>query len=159
MNIFTVWFLTGFWHGAEWNFILWGLYYAALLVLEKFVLGKILDRLPVVIRWLYAFLVVNLGWGLFNLVDFSQLSHALHTMFLWQPTSLAQVLATDSAVLYGLLYLPICILLSFPVFPKLPRKDGPGWALVYDVLYGILFLTCIVCIVSSVYNPFIYFRF
>ena len=158
-NILVVWGLTGFWHGAEWNFILWGLYYAALLVLEKFVLGKILDRLPVVIRWLYAFLVVNLGWVLFNLVDFSQLSHALHTMFLWQPTSLAQVLATDSAVLYGLLYLPICFLLSFPVFPKLPRKEGPVWALVYDALYGILFLTCIVCIVSSVYNPFIYFRF
>ena len=158
-NILVVWGLTGFWHGAEWNFILWGLYYAALLVLEKFVLGKILDRLPVVIRWLYAFLVVNLGWVLFNLVDFSQLSHALHTMFLWQPTSLAQVLATDSAVLYGLLYLPICFLLSFPVFSKLPRKEGPVWALVYDALYGILFLTCIVCIVSSVYNPFIYFRF
>ena len=158
-NILVVWGLTGFWHGAEWNFILWGLYYAALLVLEKFVLGKILDRLPVVIRWLYAFLVVNLGWVLFNLVDFSQLSHALHTMFLWQPTSLAQILATDSAVLYGLLYLPICFLLSFPVFPKLLRKEGPVWALVYDALYGILFLTCIVCIVSSVYNPFIYFRF
>ena len=158
-NILVVWGLTGFWHGAEWNFILWGLYYAALLVLEKFVLGKVLDRLPVVIRWLYAFLVVNLGWVLFNLVDFSQLSHALHTMFLWQPTSLAQVLATDSAVLYGLLYLPVCFLLSFPVFPKLPRKEGPVWALVYDALYGILFLTCIVCIVSSVYNPFIYFRF
>ena len=158
-NILVVWGLTGFWHGAEWNFILWGLYYAALLVLEKFVLGKLLDRLPAVIRWAYAFLVVNLGWVLFNLVDFSQLSHALHTMFLWQPTSLAQVLATDSAVLYGLLYLPICFLLSFPVFPKLPRKEGPVWALVYDALYGILFLTCIVCIVSSVYNPFIYFRF
>ena len=158
-NILVVWGLTGFWHGAEWNFILWGLYYAALLVLEKFVLGKILDRLPVAIRWLYAFLVVNLGWVLFNLVDFSQLSHALHTMFLWQPTSLAQILATDSAVLYGLLYLPICFLLSFPVFPKLLRKEGPVWALVYDALYGILFLTCIVCIVSSVYNPFIYFRF
>ena len=158
-NILVVWGLTGFWHGAEWNFILWGLYYAALLVLEKFVLGKLLDKLPTPVRWLYAFLVVNLGWVLFNLVDFSQLSHALRTMFLWQPTSLAQVLATDSAVLYGLLYLPICFLLSFPVFPKLPRKEGPVWALVYDALYGILFLTCIVCIVSSVYNPFIYFRF
>ena len=53
----------------------------------------------------------------------------------------------DSAVLYALLYLPLCFLLSFPVFPKLPRKEGPVWALVYDALYGILFLTCIVCIV------------
>ncbi|MBR2490897.1 MAG: MBOAT family protein [Ruminiclostridium sp.] len=158
-NILVVWGLTGFWHGAEWNFILWGLYYAALLVLEKFVLGKLLDRLLSVLRWLYAFFVVNLGWVLFNLVDFSQLAHALHTMFVWQPTSLAAVLGADSAVLYALLYLPICFLLSFPVFPKLPRKEGPVWALVYDALYGILFLTCVMCIVSSVYNPFIYFRF
>ena len=158
-NILVVWGLTGFWHGAEWNFILWGLYYAALLVLEKFFLGKLLDRLPSVIRWLYAFFVVNLGWVLFNLVDFSQLSYALHTMFVWQPTSLSAVLGADSAVLYALLYLPICFLLSFPVFPKLPRKKGLAWAVMYDALYGILFLTCIVCIVSSVYNPFIYFRF
>ena len=158
-NILVVWGLTGFWHGAEWNFILWGLYYAALLVLEKFVLGKLLDRLLSVLRWLYAFFVVNLGWVLFNLVDFSQLAHALHTMFVWQPTSLAAVLGADSAVLYALLYLPICFLLSFPVFPKLPRKEGPVWALVYDALYGILFLTCVMCIVSSVYNPFIYYRF
>ena len=61
-NILIVWILTGFWHGAQWNFILWGLYYAAFLLLEKLFLAKLLARLPVVVRWLYAFFVVDLGW-------------------------------------------------------------------------------------------------
>ncbi len=158
-NILVVWGLTGFWHGAEWNFILWGFYYAALLVLEKFVLGRVLERLPSVVQWLYAFLVVNLGWVLFNLVDFSALSHALHTMFVWQPTDLLQVLNARSSVLMGLFYLPLCFLFSFPVFRKLPKREPVLWALAEDILYGLLLLVCIQFIVSSVYNPFIYFRF
>ena len=158
-NILVVWGLTGFWHGAEWNFIFWGLYYAALLVLEKFVLGRILEKLPSVVQWLYAFLVVNLGWVLFHLVDFAALSHALHTMFVWQPTDLARVLNADSGVLMGLLYLPLCFLFSFPVFQKLPKQETALWTLAEDVLSGLLLLVCILFIVSSVYNPFIYFRF
>lgn len=158
-NILIVWGLTGFWHGAEWNFILWGLYYAALLVLEKFILGRILEKLPSVLRWLYTFFVVNLGWVLFNLTDFTALSHALHTMFVWQSTSLAQVLGADSSVLYGLIFLPLAFLLSFPIFQKIPKAKSAGWALVEDGLYGVLFLVSILFIVSSVYNPFIYFRF
>ena len=158
-NILVVWGLTGFWHGAEWNFIFWGLYYAALLVLEKFFLGRLLEKLPVVVQWLYAFLVVNLGWVLFNLVDFATLTQALHTMFVWQSTDLTQVLAADSDILFGLLYLPLCFLFSFPIFQKIPKKETPLWVLAEDVLYGLLFLLCILFIVSSVYNPFIYFRF
>ena len=158
-NILVVWGLTGFWHGAEWNFILWGLYYAGLLLLEKFVLGRVLEKLPALVQWLYAFFVVNLGWVLFNLTDFSQLTHALHTMFVWQGTSLAQVLSADSEILFALLYLPLAFLFSFPVAKKLPKRQTPGWDLLEDGLYGLLFLLCIVYIVSSVYNPFIYFRF
>ena len=62
LNLLIVWSLTGFWHGAAWNFLLWGLYYGVLLVVEKFWLGKVLDKLPSLLRWLYTFFVVNLGW-------------------------------------------------------------------------------------------------
>jgi len=158
-NILVVWGLTGFWHGAEWNFILWGFYYAALLILEKFVLDRILKKLPVIFRWLYTFFVVNLGWVLFNLVDFSKLTHALQTMFLWQPTSLAQVLSADSGILFALLYLPLAFLCSFPILKKLPKKNTVPWVLAEAFCCGLLFLLCIVYVVSSVYNPFIYFRF
>ena len=158
-NILVVWGLTGFWHGAEWNFLLWGLYYAALLVAEKFFLGRWLEKLPSLLRWLYAFFVVNLGWVLFNLTDFAALSHALRTMFVWQETSLANVICADSEILLALLFLPLAFLFSFPVAKKLPRPKGVAGALAEDVGYGLLFLLSILFIVSSVYNPFIYFRF
>ena len=158
-NILVVWGLTGFWHGAEWNFILWGLYYAALLMIEKFFLGRLLEKLPSFFRWLYAFFVVNLGWVLFNRTDFTDLSHALHTMFVWQQTSLAQVISADSDILLALVFLPLAFLFSFPVAKKLPKPKGLAGAVVEDVVYGALFLLSILSIVSSVYNPFIYFRF
>lgn len=158
-NILIVWGLTGFWHGAEWNFILWGLYYAALLVAEKFFLGRLLEKLPGPIRWLYAFFVVNLGWVLFNLTDFAALSHALHTMFSWQSTNLAQVISTNSNILLALVYLPLALLFSFPVVQKLPRPKTPVGMLLEDGVYGILLILSILFIISSSYNPFIYFRF
>lgn len=158
-NILVVWGLTGFWHGAEWNFILWGLYYAALLVAEKFFLGRLLEKLPGPIRWLYAFFVVNLGWVLFNLTDFAALSHALHTMFSWQSTNLAQVISTNSNILLALVYLPLALLFSFPLAQKLPRPKTPVGMLLEDGVYGILLILSILFIISSSYNPFIYFRF
>ena len=158
-NILIVWILTGFWHGAQWNFILWGLYYAAFLLLEKFCLAKLLARLPVVVRWLYAFFVVDLGWVLFHLTDFDQLAHALHTMFVWQGTSLAQVLATDASILHGLVWLPLALVCSFPLLDRLPKRRGAAWTLAADAVYGVLFLVCLAFILSSSYDPFIYFRF
>ena len=158
-NILIVWILTGFWHGAQWNFILWGLYYAAFLLLEKLFLAKLLARLPVVVRWLYAFFVVDLGWVLFHLTDFDQLAHALHTMFVWQGTSFAQVLATDASILHGLVWLPLALVCSFPLLDRLPKRRGAAWALAADAVYGVLFLVCVAFILSSSYDPFIYFRF
>ena len=158
-NILVVWGLTGFWHGAAWNFILWGLYYAALLVLEKFVLGRLLEKLPSVLRWLYAFLVVDLGWVLFDLTDFAQLRHALHTLFVWQGTDLAAVVAANTGVLHGLVWLPLAFLFSFPVLKKLPRPRRPLTLIGENAVYCLLLVLCVMFIVSSVYNPFIYFRF
>ncbi len=158
-NILVVWGLTGFWHGAEWNFILWGLYYAILLVMEKFFLGRILEKLPSPLRWLYAFFVVNLGWVLFNRTDFGDLSHALHTMFVWQDTSLSLVISANSEILLALLFIPLAFFFSFPVLQTRPKPKGVVGVFVEDMVYGLLFLLCILFIVSSVYNPFIYFRF
>lgn len=161
LNILIVWSLTGFWHGAEWNFILWGLYYAVLLVLEKFVLGRILEKIPAFFRWLYAFFVVNIGWVLFRLTDFSQLFHVLRTMFVWTDTNLIQVMGTNSSLLFGLIFLPLAFLFSFPIFKKRkPRsQDSVLHTFLEDGLYGLLLLLSLTFIVSSVYNPFIYFRF
>ena len=158
-NIFIVWGLTGFWHGAAWNFLLWGLYYGVLLVVEKFWLGKVLDKLPSVLRWLYTFFVVNLGWVFFHLSDPAFLSYALHVMFRWQATDWPRVLTANSDILLGILWFPLAFLFSFPVWKKLPRPKGWKGALSADLGYGILLMLCILYILSSSYNPFIYFRF
>ena len=72
-NILVVWGLTGLWHGADWNFLLWGLYYGVLLLLEKLWLGKYLERLPKALRWLLCMIIVCIGWVMFDLTDFAQM--------------------------------------------------------------------------------------
>ena len=159
VNILIVWALTGIWHGASWNFLLWGLYYALLLLLEKLVLHKLLDKLPRVIGWVYAMFFVVLGWVLFNLTDFSQLLSALRLMFVWQSTDWVRTVAANSAILEGLVWLPLGILCMFPILPKLKFKDNALGTLLSHGLHLILAAICIVFILSSSYNPFIYFRF
>ena len=68
-NLLIVWFCTGFWHGASWNFILWGLYFAAWLILERYVLRGVLEKTPAILKHLYTLIVVFVGWGLFAMVD------------------------------------------------------------------------------------------
>lgn len=161
LNLLIVWTLTGFWHGAQWNFILWGLYYAALLLLEKLLIGKYLAKLPAVLQWLYTFFFVNLGWVLFNLTDFSQLQLALQSMFAYRPTDWIGVISADSSILSSVVFMLPALILSFPLLKKpLARasETAVGTAIV-NVFYFILLLVCITCLISASYNPFIYFRF
>lgn len=160
LNILVVWALTGLWHGAEWNFVLWGLYYAVFLLLEKFFLGRILERLPSAVQWLYAMFLTVVGWVLFNLTDFSQLAAALHTMFVYTPTDWFQVLQADTTVFGAALFLPFAILFSLPVAARVraPDRTVPG-ALLVNLGYLALLAFCILYVVSSSFNPFIYFRF
>lgn len=160
-NIFVVWGLTGLWHGAQWNFVLWGLYYAVLLLLEKLFLSRYLERLPKAAQWLYTMLFVVVGWVLFNLTDFTQLRHALAVMFTPYTTDWLAVLACDTSIIIPVLILPFAILFSFPVLAKWKKHadDTPLTALLTDgVCLGLLALS-IAFIISSSYNPFIYFRF
>lgn len=158
-NIAVVWCLTGFWHGAQWNFVFWGIYYLVLLLAEKMFLHKWLEKLPKVIQWAYAMILVCIGWVIFNLVDFGQMLHALKMMFVFQATDFFGVVAADSAILYGLIYMPLGMIFSFPVF-KGNKTDSNGIKLILEnMMYLVLFGICIVYTISSSYNPFIYFRF
>lgn len=170
-NILVVWALTGLWHGAQWNFLLWGLYYAGLLLLEKLWLGKVLDRLPKLFRWLYTMFFVLIGWVLFDLTDFARMSAALRQMFSFRPTAWGEAVAADATILYGLVFLPLGLVCMLPWRDwlsawrkrrgKVPllREDGlPALALA-NLGCLVLALVCVVVIVSSKYDPFIYFRF
>ncbi len=155
LNILIVWALTGFWHGAQWNFLLWGLYYGLLLLIEKLFLGRLLERLPKFVRWLYTAFLVLIRWVLFDLVDFSSLRHALEMMFVPHSTDWTAAIAADAEILKALVYLPIGAVCCLPLLPKKIGKRTLLANAAALVLLGI----CLIYILSSSYNPFIYFRF
>ncbi len=159
VNLLVVWALTGFWHGASWNFLLWGLYYGVLLLVEKLVLGRVLERIPRVIRWLVTFFLVNLGWVLFNITDFTRLRQVLAMMFTPHATDWVAVFAANSDLINAMLYLPVALLLAFPVFKRVKLKENSFTALCRTGVCLVLFALCLTWIISSSYNPFIYFRF
>ena len=157
-NILTVWMLTGFWHGAEWNSVLWGLYYALLLMGEKLLWGKALARAPRPLRWLYSFLLVTVGWVLFYHSDFSALRTALEQMFCYRPTTwLGGNL--DARLLLGLPFLPAGLLLMLPWKRWAERKGIVPAQWLQTGFCLCLLLLSVLFILSSSFNPFIYFRF
>ena len=158
-NLCVVWVLTGFWHGAQWNFMLWGVYYAALLLLEKLFLGKFLDRLPKFVQWIYTFFFVIIGWVIFNSESLAQIGSTVKKMFCFAPSNMISILSSDSSILSSLIYIPLGLLCMLPWNEKLTFKNTPVRnALLNIACFGLL-LVCIMYILSSSYNPFIYFRF
>ena len=160
VNLLIVWFLTGLWHGASWNFVLWGLYYAALLVLEKTLLLKVLDRLPAAVGHIYTCLCFVLGWMLFAITDLSRLGQYFAAMF---TGTLADggtwyLLRSNAALLVlaaiGSTALPASLWARWSA--KLP--GGAATALRTVGVTAILLLS-MAFLVGDSYNPFLYFRF
>lgn len=154
INISIVWLLTGLWHGASWNFILWGAYYGILLILEKFVFKKIFDKFPNVLKHTYTLLLVVFGWLLFYFTDLSLLKEACKSLIgLNGFGSLALLLHLQVfKVRTILIFLFACI---FSVPTKIFEKKNT----INYILLLFLFLISIIFILGSSYNPFIYFRF
>ena len=160
LNILVVWALTGLWHGAQWNFVLWGLYYAVLLLGEKLIWGNVLKKLPSAVQWLYTMAIVTVGWVLFDRTDFSQLGHVMGVMFGLVPTNWTALLAGDVSKVFNLLFIIPGILFSFPIARRLSFSEkGVASAVAVNCMYAALLALCIAFIISSSYNPFIYFRF
>ena len=156
-NILIVWILTGFWHGASWNFIFWGLYYGILLLLEKFVLKKYIDKLPDFVKHIYTIVLVFIGWMIFAFDDSKYLFGFIKAL-----TSNKFI---DNAFLYYFknyfLILVIATLFSLPVYPKVKEKMNNSifTSLLSISIYVILFIITLSYLVSDTYNPFLYFRF
>lgn len=154
-NILIVWLLTGIWHGASWNFLLWGLYFGILLIVEKLWLHKLLDILPSILRHLYAMFCILIGWVLFAFEDFDNIVIFLHSMFG------GGRLIDDTFVFFisnNIILLLVCIIFSGNLSIKLHTLLLHfKWA--KPILYIMAFLLSIAYIVDSSYNPFLYFRF
>ncbi len=158
-NLMVVWAATGIWHGASWNFLLWGLYFGVLLILEKGFLLKLLQKLPGAVQHLYTLFLVLVSWAIFAVEDFTQLGGYLKAMF-----GMAGGGGMDGNFLYYLMsYLPILVVAgvaSTPaaaiVWKKLPKK-AMVVALPILMLAGLLVSTAYLW--DATYNPFLYFRF
>ncbi len=164
-NIAVVWFLTGMWHGASWNFILWGVYYGILLMLEKYVWGKTLAKFPKWIQHAYAFLIVVFGFVIFAITDFGELGRYIALLFSFATNTLADTRFLWYLGNYGVVLVAACVLMC-PVYPWLCRKASTlsrGKGCVLSVFAGIgmllLFILSTAYMVSDTYNPFLYFRF
>ena len=160
LNLFIVWGLTGLWHGASWNFVVWGLYYCAVLVLEKYLLSGLLGRLPSFAGWLYTAFVVVVGWVIFNITDFAQLGEALRMMFSFVRTDWIEMYSANTGIAQTALYLLPCLVCSFPVGAWTGRLENSSLGLILsNTWYLLLLFASIASVMSSSYNPFIYFRF
>ncbi len=161
-NIAVVWLLTGFWHGASWNFVLWGVFYGILLVCEKLFLLKWLKKVPSFVGHIYTMLTVLLGWVLFAFDDFGKGWAFLKVMFG------GGIGFVNADAMYQLLsYLPlmaVCVIASTPLmkklYEKMTAKCGEGVLLTADTVRVLgLSAMSVAYLISGSYNPFLYFRF
>ena len=157
VNILVVWALTGFWHGAGWNFLFWGFYYGVLLLLEKLLLGKYIRRLPAVFQHLYAMVIVIIGWVFFASPDLSTALAYLQVMFSFSPGTMGGA----SLVMPWLGMAVIGVVAATPLAKNLWEKlqGKKAMPLVEGALCLAALLLCTASLVSDSYNPFLYFRF
>ncbi len=161
LNLIIVWGLTGLWHGASWNFLLWGLYYGVILIIEKVWLLRPLQKAPAAVQHLYSLLLIVLGWVIFALTDFGAIGGYFAALF-------GAHGGADSSTLYLLTSNLILLVIAGFASTRLPAKlasglvrrlTPAGQTAVKCVFYAGVLLMCIAFLVGDSYNPFLYFRF
>ena len=159
LNIMIVWSLTGLWHGASYNFILWGLYYGVLLMMEKLFFKKYLDKLKGV-NYIITMLIVLVGWVFFNSSSVDQIIYMIRNLFGFNG-SFSLILLNNQGILYLLPYMLIAIIGMGPwinqLFIKI-RNNTIGFT-IYDIYLVVILVVCLIFLINNSYNPFIYFRF
>ena len=162
LNIFVVWFLTGLWHGATVNFVLWGLYCFFFLIMEKTWLLRFLERLPGWMSHVYALVVIYFGWLLFAWEDISG-----HRVYLKAMAGLGAGGLISNGTIYLLISNAVLLLLlvigstSYPrrIAAVLVKRDGLVAYLLQSIYVAGVLLLSIAYLVNGSYNPFLYFRF
>lgn len=159
-NLLVVWALTGLWHGASWNFVVWGLYYGVLLIVEKYLLHRVTERIPI-FGTIYTMLLVIVGWVFFFSPTLLEAKAYLGAMFGRGAAGI-----TDEAGMYYLLTSLILFWFSWifavPAASKISEKhleDSDGWAPLFLLIHVGIFLLAVAYLIHDTYNPFLYFRF
>lgn len=164
LHLISIFLLTGFWHGATWSFVFWGVFHGTFMMVERLFLGKYLEKIPSIFSWLYMIVVVMIGWVFFRIEDFDSAFHYTQQLFIFQMngSQLNEYLNVLNTTI-----LCIATLLSAPIYPSISNylsgektsfQKIINFAKV-NLLLPILFIYCIMILCGSSYNPFIYFRF
>ena len=158
-NIIVVWLLTGLWHGAAWNFIIWGLFYGLLLLLEKQIFKN--KKSHKFIGFIYTFIIVMIGWMIFRSNSLYELTLFLKEMFIYKKTDWLTVLSNNLYYLKSIIFIIPAAIFSTPLLKIIHGKYCKNtFYIVLENLFLIaLIVICIINLISSNYNPFIYFRF
>lgn len=158
INLLIVWSLTGLWHGASWNFVVWGLYYGLLLILEKYLIGKYIEKAPAWAQHLYAMIIVMIGWVFFSSVDLTAAIDYLKILFCMGGVPLANTY-TLYLLRTNLLLLAIGCIAASPEpmkqFNILCKKS----AVIAIIMILLVLVLATAYLIFSSYNPFLYFRF
>ncbi len=158
-NLFAVWALTGLWHGASLNFVLWGIYYFVLLVLEKYVYGRFLNKLPSALKHVYALFFILIGWVIFYFEDIPSLAGYISRLF-----TLSDGVIGAAALSTIISYIPLLAAAVFASTPAaksiwLKSRGGKAAAVMETAAAAAALILCTAALVSQSYNPFLYFRF
>ena len=165
-NILIVWFTTGLWHGASWNFVIWGMFHAFFLLMEKNVYGRLLEKLPKIVRNIYSIIIVTAGFGIFAMTDF-------HRMFDYFKVALCigrpSFVGSDFYYYFNnfKIIILITVLTAYPIYPYFRNrlytshnKRLTGIAQIVSLgVFVCLFLVSVSSLVADSYSPFLYFRF
>lgn len=152
INLLIVWALTGLWHGAAWNFVLWGVYYGVLLIFEKYVYSKVQKKLPAIVNILVTFIIVIIGWVFFFSNSFGESINYLGAMFG------ANGIGFDNTGLFLLLNNLVMMIIAW--IPSVTNFEGIKLPKVLKwIICVFVFVLTITFLVSESYNPFLYFRF
>lgn len=160
-NLLIVWSLTGLWHGASWNFVIWGLYYGVILMAEKLFLLNLLKKVPKVIKYFYTMILVVIGWTIFRLENINDLLYALGHMLSFTNLSFIKYVLEHYDIMTSLPYVFFAIVGSFPIYNNFitKNKNNKLISIINDMFIYMVYIISILFLVSSTYNPFIYFRF
>ena len=161
-NLFVVWFLTGFWHGASWNFIIWGLYFGVILVIEKLLIGKYLDKTKI-FKYIYSLFIIVISFLIFNSLTLTDIITNLKNMFNLNNLELIN----QETIYYLKNYLTILIISIISATPLLKNTiskiNNTKYKILIDILEPITYITLLIIstafLIDESFNPFLYFRF
>ncbi len=161
LNLLIVWMLTGLWHGASWNFVLWGLFYGIILVIEKYFIGGRLQKIPFPLCHIYTMLIVIFGWVIFYFTDLAEMKTYLLSMF-GVDCNLYDLVSV-SALYQNLWLLIACFIASLPIAKLFYNHFSNTYPVMGTILESAViivgFALCFIALTGQTYNPFLYFRF